>query len=160
MQPVRRKILFVEDHEDTRDLFSIVLDQSNYEVVTSASMEAALTLAETGNFDLFVLDSLLADGTGLELCKRIRQTDHLTPLLVYSTLAYDKDKNEAIDSGAQRYLVKPVDLPVLRNLGRPRGTDLQSVRVLPRRLLLRPILGSRLKHLVTLAGKVCQPRII
>jgi len=115
MQPVKRKILFVEDHEDTRDLFSIVLDQSNYEVVTSASMEAALTLAETGNFDLFVLDSLLADGTGLELCKRIRQTDHLTPILFYSALAYDKDKNEAIDSGAQRYLVKPVDIPVLCN---------------------------------------------
>ena len=113
MQPVRQKILFVEDHEDTRDLFSIILEQSNYEVVTSASMAGALTLAETGTFDLFVLDSLLADGTGLELCKRIRQIDHSTPILFYSALAYEKDKNEAIRSGAQRYLVKPVDIPVL-----------------------------------------------
>ena|SRR5713226_1927359 len=113
MQPVRQKILFVEDHDDTRDLFSIVLDQSNYEVVTSASMAGALTLAETGTFDLFVLDSFLADGTGVELCKRIRQIDHSTPILFYSALAYEKDKNEAIRSGAQRYLVKPVDIPVL-----------------------------------------------
>jgi DNA-binding response OmpR family regulator len=113
MQPVRRKILFVEDHDDTRDLFSLVLDQSNYEVVTSASMAAALTLAETGTFDLFVLDSLLEDGTGLELCKRIRQIDHSTPILFYSALAYEKDKNEAIRSGAQGYLIKPVDIPVL-----------------------------------------------
>ena|SRR3989442_7060680 len=115
MQPSRQKILFVEDHEDTRDLFSIILEQSNYEVVTSASMAGALTLAETGTFDLFVLDSLLADGTGLELCKRIRLTDQLTPILFYSALAYEKDMNEAFRSGAQRYLVKPVDIPLLCN---------------------------------------------
>jgi DNA-binding response OmpR family regulator len=115
MQAVRRKILFVEDHDDTRDLFSIVLDQSNYEVMTSASMAGALRLAETEKFDLFVLDSLLADGTGLELCKRIRQTDDSTPILFYSALAYENDKNEAFLSGAQRYLVKPVDIPVLCN---------------------------------------------
>jgi len=115
MQPARRKILFVEDHDDTRDLFSIVLDQSNYEVVTSANMAGALTLAETGTFDLFVLDSLLEDGTGLELCKRIRLIDHSTPILFYSALAYEKDRNEAINSGAQRYLVKPVDIPLLCN---------------------------------------------
>jgi DNA-binding response OmpR family regulator len=115
MQPVRRKILFVEDHDDTRDLFSIVLDQSNYEVMTSASMAGALRLAETEKFDLFVLDSLLTDGTGLELCKRIRLTDHLTPILFYSALAFENDKNEAFLSGAQEYLVKPVDIPVLCN---------------------------------------------
>jgi DNA-binding response OmpR family regulator len=115
MQPVRRKILFVEDHDDTRDLFSIVLDQSNYEVTTSASMAGALRLAEIEKFDLFVLDSLLTDGTGLELCKRIRLTDHLTPILFYSALAYENDKNQAFLSGAQRYLVKPVDIPVLCN---------------------------------------------
>ena len=115
MQPVRRKILFVEDHDDTRDLFSIVLDQSNYEVTTSASMAGALRLAETEKFDLFVLDSLLADGTGLELCRRIRLTDHLTPILFYSASAYENDKHEAFLSGAQRYLVKPVDIPVLCN---------------------------------------------
>ena len=115
MQPARRKILFVEDHDDTRDLFSIALDQSNYEVVTSANMAGALTLAETGTFDPFVLDSLLEDGTGLELCKRIRLIDHSTPILFYSALAYEKDKNEAINSGAQRYLVKPVDIPLLCN---------------------------------------------
>ena len=115
MQPAKRKILFVEDHDDTRDLFSIALDQSNYEVITSANMAGALTLAETGTFDLFVLDSLLEDGTGLELCKRIRLIDHSTPILFYSALAYEKDKNEAINSGAQRYLVKPVDIPLLCN---------------------------------------------
>ena len=115
MQPARQRILFVEDHDDTRDLFSIALDQSNYEVVTSANMAGALTLAETGTFDPFVLDSLLEDGTGLELCKRIRLIDHSTPILFYSALAYEKDKNEAINSGAQRYLVKPVDIPLLCN---------------------------------------------
>jgi two-component system, OmpR family, response regulator len=113
MQAVRCKILFVEDHEDTRELLVLVLEQSNYEVITARSMAGALTLVRAGSFDLFVLDSLLTDGTGLELCKRIREIDRSTPILFYSALAYEKDKNEAFSSGAQQYLVKPVSIPVL-----------------------------------------------
>jgi DNA-binding response OmpR family regulator len=114
MQPIKCRILFVEDHEDTRDLMALVLEQSNYEVVTAPSIAGALMLVEAGRFDLFVLDSLLIDGTGIELCKRIREIDRSTPILFYSALAYEKDKDEAFSSGAQRYLVKPVSLPLLR----------------------------------------------
>ncbi len=68
---------------------------------------------ESRKFDLFVLDSLLPDGTGVELCKLIRESDRSTPILFCSAMAYDKDKNEAFNSGAQKYLVKPIDIRLL-----------------------------------------------
>ena len=70
-------------------------------------------MARTEKFDLFVLDSRLTDGSGIELCKQIRQMGQSTPILFYSAWAYERDKQEAFNSGAQRYLVKPVSIPLL-----------------------------------------------
>ena len=111
----KSKILLVEDHEDTSELMVLLLQQMDYEVATSASIAAALNLAESSNFDLFVLDSLLPDGTGTELCQRIRERDNSTPILFYSAQAYEHDKEEALSAGAQKYLVKPVDFRVFCN---------------------------------------------
>ena len=108
----KNKILLVEDHEDTRDLMVLLLSQLNYDVVTTTTVAGALSLAESFNFDLFVLDSLLSDGTGTELCRQIRQHDATTPILFYSARAFDEDRDEALSAGAQKYLVKPVDTAV------------------------------------------------
>jgi DNA-binding response OmpR family regulator len=113
MKTRRHRILFVEDHQDTRELLVLVLGQENYEVITATNIREALALTEKESFDLFVFDSLLADGTGIDLCKRIRQTNRLTPILFYSALAYEKNKQEALNCGAQDYLVKPVSIPTL-----------------------------------------------
>jgi two-component system, OmpR family, alkaline phosphatase synthesis response regulator PhoP len=128
MRPARNKILFVEDHEDTRELMVLVLRDANYDVLTSPTLAGALTLAESVKFDLFMLDSLLLDGTGIELCKRIRLIDPFTPILFCSALAYESDKAEAFNSGAQSYLVKPIDISLLCRtvaelITRPNGSD-------------------------------------
>jgi OmpR-family two-component system manganese-sensing response regulator len=108
----KNKILLVEDHEDTSDLMVLLLSQLNYDVVTTTTVAGALSLAESFNFDLFVLDSLLSDGTGTELCRQLRQRDVSTPILFYSARAFDHDRDEALSAGAQKYLVKPVDTAV------------------------------------------------
>jgi|SRR4029450_4948951 DNA-binding response OmpR family regulator len=110
--PAKQKILLVEDHEDTSDLMVLILSQLNYDVATAASISGALGLAESADFDLFVLDSLLPDGTGTDLCKHIRERNDSTPILFYSAMAFEHDKDEALSAGAQRYLVKPVDSEV------------------------------------------------
>lgn len=110
--PAKQKILLVEDHEDTSELMVLLLKQLNYDVVTAASISGALGMAAAADFDLFVLDSLLPDGTGTELCKHIRERNDSTPILFYSAMAYEQDKHEALLAGAQRYLVKPVDFDV------------------------------------------------
>lgn len=101
------RVLYIEDHEDTRELVTLLLNQRSYEVVTGATIESGIALAAAQKFDLYLLDSWLPDGSGLELCQRIREFDKTTPILFYSAAAYASDHEMALRSGAQAYLIKP-----------------------------------------------------
>ena len=101
------RVLYIEDHEDTRELVTLVLEQKCFEVVTGSTIKSGVTLARSQEFDLYLLDSWLPDGSGLELCRRIREFDKATPIIFYSAAAYESDRIEAIRSGAQAYLIKP-----------------------------------------------------
>ena len=105
--PNAPRVLYIEDHEDTRELVTLVLEQRSYEVVTGSTIESGLALAGSQHFDLYLLDSWLPDGSGLDLCRRIREFDKATPVLFYSAAAYEIDKSQALNSGAQGYLIKP-----------------------------------------------------
>ncbi len=101
------RVLYIEDHEDTRELVTLVLEQKCLEVVTGSTIQSGVVLARAQKFDLYLLDSWLPDGSGLELCRRIREFDKATPIIFYSAAAYETDRVEAIRSGAQAYLIKP-----------------------------------------------------
>ena len=101
------RVLYIEDHEDTRELVTLLLTQRSYEVVSGATIESGIALAVAGDFDLYLLDSWLPDGSGLELCEKIRQFDKTTPILFYSAAAYASDHDMALKCGAQAYLIKP-----------------------------------------------------
>ena len=101
------RVLYVEDHEDTRELVTLVLKQKSFEVVTEETIEKGVALAGSQEFDLYLLDSWLPDGSGLDLCKQIRKFDTTTPIVFYSAAAYEADREQALRSGAQAYLVKP-----------------------------------------------------
>ena len=106
-------ILYVEDHADTRDLVALALSSLNYRVATCSNIEDALVMARANHFDLFILDSWLPDGAGIELCGRLREFDQHTPIMFFSAAAYEGDKRAAFDNGAQAYLTKPSDLDLL-----------------------------------------------
>ena len=110
------RVLYIEDHEDTRELVTLVLEQKSYEVVTGSTIESGVALANSQQFDLYLLDSWLPDGSGLDLCKQIREFDPATPILFYSAAAYEIDRDQAIQSGAQAYLIKPSQPSELCNL--------------------------------------------
>lgn len=101
------RVLYIEDHDDTRELVTLVLEQRRFEVVTGSTIQSGVALAHSQQFDLYLLDSWLPDGSGLDLCRRIREFDEVTPILFYSAAAYEIDRSQAISSGAQAYLVKP-----------------------------------------------------
>ena len=110
------RVLYIEDHEDTRELVTLVLEQRSYEVVTGSTIESGVALADSQPFDLYLLDSWLPDGSGLDLCRQIREFDKATPILFYSAAAYEIDRADAIGCGAQAYLVKPSQPSELCNL--------------------------------------------
>jgi DNA-binding response OmpR family regulator len=101
------RILYIEDHEDTRELVTLLLAQKSYEVITGSTIASGVALAGAEQFDLYLLDSWLPDGSGLDLCQRIRQFDQTTPILFYSAAAYAADHDMAMKCGAQGYLIKP-----------------------------------------------------
>jgi|SoiMethySBSTD1v2_1073268.scaffolds.fasta_scaffold397589_2 DNA-binding response OmpR family regulator len=103
----KKHILYIEDHEDTRELVSFVLQQRDYEVTTSSTISNGVRLACENSYDLYLLDSWLPDGSGLDLCRKIREFDARTPILFYSAAAYEIDRELALNSGAQGYLTKP-----------------------------------------------------
>lgn len=115
MDIFRSNILYIEDHEDTLELVTLVLAESNHRVTTTTSSKEALKLAREHHFDLFIIDSWLTDGTGIQLCQRLREFDRVTPIMFFSGAAYETDKRAALDNGAQCYLVKPADIQVLRD---------------------------------------------
>ncbi len=110
------RVLYIEDNEDTRELVTIVLEQKSFEVVTGSTIKSGVDLAGSQEFDLYLLDSWLPDGSGLDLCRQIREFDQATPIVFYSAAAFEIDRDQALDSGAQAYLVKPSQPSELCNL--------------------------------------------
>src|SRR5262249_46363983 len=80
-----------------------------YNVMFARDVEEGLRLARQLRFDLYILDNWLPDGSGVGLCRLIREFDPQTPILFYSAAAYLRDKQEALRAGAQAYFVKPIN---------------------------------------------------
>jgi DNA-binding response OmpR family regulator len=81
---MRPRILFVDDHDDTRDFISFGLDSLGYEVVVTDCTAGGVRLAREGRFDLYLLDSKFREGSGAELCKAIREFDPTTPVIFFT----------------------------------------------------------------------------
>lgn len=110
------KVLCVEDHDDSREILNTYLGWNGFEVRAAANATTALALAKNESFDVFVLDNLLPDRSGIELCKDIRSFDAQTPIIFYSALGAIKDQAAGMAAGAQAYLTKPQDLDKLADL--------------------------------------------
>jgi CheY-like chemotaxis protein len=100
------RILYVDDHDDSAEMFKLIL-ADDYKVETARSMEQALQMAEKSDFDLYVLDKRLPDGSGLELVTRLNALTPHVPCVVYTGDAYELDQREALAAGADAYVPKP-----------------------------------------------------
>lgn len=101
------RVLYVDDDADSREMLSTLLAISQINVTAVATAESALSLIHAEPFDLYLLDSLLSDTDGFELCRLMRKTHPHTPVLFFSGAAYDADKKRGIDAGASAYVCKP-----------------------------------------------------
>jgi DNA-binding response OmpR family regulator len=102
-----KRILCVDDDQDTCEMVTVLLNQAGYTVEHALSVTDGLKLAKAGRFDLILLDWLFEDGTGIELCWKIRSFNTETPILFYSGVAEQTEIDEALSAGAQGYLIKP-----------------------------------------------------
>jgi two-component system response regulator ResD len=107
MPQVKCRILCIDDHEDTSEMLKLLLAQEDYEVVTATTMHEALRLATSQEFDLYVFDKHLPDGSGLELCTNLNEVTPGVPCVIYTGDAYDIHRFEALAAGADDYVAKP-----------------------------------------------------
>jgi DNA-binding response OmpR family regulator len=113
MRHQERTILCIEDDMDTCDLMVFVLGLSGYKVIAAHSVSDALSMAKKVPFSLYSIDTNLPDGSGVDLCRKIREFDPNTPIIFNSANAYPTQIQEAMRAGAQAYLVKPTDPAIL-----------------------------------------------
>jgi len=101
------RVLCVDDHLDTSEMLQILLSEENYVVHTAATMEEACRMAASTEYDLFVLDKRLPDGTGVELCEKLMTITPAVPCIFYTGDAYEIHRREALAAGAAAFVAKP-----------------------------------------------------
>jgi two-component system chemotaxis sensor kinase CheA len=102
------RVLVVDDSITTRTMEQSILATHGYQVETAVSGEDALEKASAGRFDLIISDIEMPGINGFQLTRELRGTERYreTPIIIVSSLSRDEDKRQALDAGAQAYIVK------------------------------------------------------
>ena len=108
MEGKKAHILHVDDDPDIRLLMAGSLSEFGYTVVTAGTVVEAIQLAKEIPFSLCILDVRLPDGTGIELCQRLRKLQPGVPIVYYSAYADDAAQKEALSLCGDAYLRKPI----------------------------------------------------
>ena len=111
-------VLLVEDESIIRETVAISLTDEGYDVITAEDGRQALnlirsaTMRDDGTFsiDLIILDLMLPDVNGLEICRSLRQQNNFTPILILSARGSEMDVVVGLEVGADDYLIKPFGL--------------------------------------------------
>ena len=111
-------VLLVEDESIIRETVAIALTAEGYDVITAEDGRQALnlirsaTMRDDGTFsiDLIILDLMLPDVNGLDICRSLRQQNNLTPILILSARGSEMDVVVGLEVGADDYLIKPFGL--------------------------------------------------
>jgi len=101
------RILVVDDHAATRRLLARNLEAASHGVKLAGSCAQATSAVALGAFDVIVLDVMLPDGSGLELCSKLRAAKVTTPILLLTARGEVRDRVRGLEAGADDYLAKP-----------------------------------------------------
>ena len=110
--PLIRRVLVVEDHDDTRAMLRMVLEMENLSVLEAVDGEAAYHFAIKECPDLILMDFTLPIQDGLEVTRAIRKhsTVGRTPIIFLSGRAEPAGRQAAFDAGCNDFLIKPIDM--------------------------------------------------
>ena len=108
------RVLIVEDEERMADVIRRALGKEGIAADVAADGGTALELAAIVEYDAIVLDVMLPDRSGLEVCRRLRDRQVWAPVLMLTALEAVDDRVAGLDSGADDYLVKPFALAELQ----------------------------------------------
>lgn len=153
-------VLIIEDDKDVANYIAKGLSESGYVADTANTGNEGLTMAQSGQYDILIVDRMLPEIDGLSIIQQIRSEGQTMPVLILSALGEVDDRVEGLAAGGDDYLVKPYAFSELlarvQALTRRRNTDIQDYMILE----VADLQLDRLKRKVTRAGKKInlQPR--
>ncbi|WLD91868.1 response regulator [Alkalihalobacillus sp. AL-G] len=100
------RVLVVDDEERIRKLLRMYLERENFEVIEAEDGETALTTANEEEFDLILLDLMLPEMDGIEVCEQLRK-HKATPILMLTAKGEESNRVHGFEVGADDYVVKP-----------------------------------------------------
>lgn len=145
------RILVVEDHAETRGMIEAVLREGGYAPVTAGTVAEARELLGAGGLAAMVLDWMLPDGSGPELCTELRAAGDFTPILFLTARSGVEERVVGLDAGADDYLKKPFAAAEL--LARIRALLRRGPRIVESRMMLGPIEIRAAARLVIADGR-------
>jgi two-component system KDP operon response regulator KdpE len=100
------RVLVVDDERQILRALKVILREAGYEVIEAATMEEALDQAAVRPPDAAIVDLMLPDGSGVELCGSLREWSSM-PIIVLSAVGDEETKVQALEAGADDYVTKP-----------------------------------------------------
>lgn len=105
-----KTVLIIEDDPNIVELLRIHLHDLGCKVAAESDGLKGLASAKEGHFNLIILDITLPGLNGMEICRRVRQTDRQTPILMLTARSEEIDKVMGLETGADDYLTKPFSI--------------------------------------------------
>jgi two-component system, OmpR family, copper resistance phosphate regulon response regulator CusR len=128
------KILIIEDEPKVVAFLKKGLEEQGFEVSFAYDGQMGERLATKEDFDIIILDVIIPQVNGIELCRRIREKNEQVPILMLTALGTTEDKVSGFDAGADDYLVKPFEfrelLARIKALTKRSSAVVQSSRTL------------------------------
>lgn len=113
MSETKAAILIVEDEENLQEALKLNLELEGYDITCAENGAIALKKVEEGYFDLIILDVMLPEIDGFDVCESIRLQNIDTPILMLSARSGSSDRVTGLKRGADDYLTKPFNLEEL-----------------------------------------------
>ncbi len=104
------RILLAEDEKNLRDTITLNLELEGYEVVSVADGKMALKMFDEQRFNVVILDIMMPEFNGIEVCRKIRLTNSDTPILFLTAKGTTEDKLNGFKAGGDDYITKPFNL--------------------------------------------------
>ena len=108
--PAGKRVLLVEDDDDIADLLDLHLSDEGHRVEVVGNGDEGLERALDEEYDLIVLDIMLPGTDGFDICRRLRQEQCPTPILMVTAKTEEVDKVLGLELGADDYITKPFSI--------------------------------------------------
>jgi len=133
------KLLLIDDETDVQYSFRRIFDSPEIELITASSGEEGLRMVQKTKPDLVLMDVRMGGITGLEALRRLRQIDAKLPVIMMTAYGTTQTAIEAMKLGAYDYLLKPFDVPKLKQIV---TGALQAARAMKQVVSYEPLLES------------------